>query len=157
VSEYASDKQIVEAKPRSAANSAPNNITIRWFPKAITILGAILLAAGAGIALFRPAMLVSPQAEINEAVRIYAGYLASRNLSLAIALLLALALRAKRALHTLLLLVAMVQSLDAVIDCLEHRWTIVPGVAILALLFFLASASLSGYPFWKIQAWNDAA
>jgi hypothetical protein len=143
VPEYQSGRENVEAKPRSTAISTPNNITIRWFPKAIAILGAILLATGAGIALFRPAMLVSPHAEINEAVHIYAGYLASRNLSLAIALLLALALRARRALHTLLLLVAMVQSLDAVMDCLEHRWTIVPGVVLLALLFFLASASLS--------------
>jgi hypothetical protein len=153
VSELESGAERLEAKLRFRGG----NDTIRWFPKATATLGAILLAAGAGIALFRPAMLATPHDEINGAVYIYAGYLASRNFSLAIALLVALVTGARRALNSFLLLVAMVQLLDAVMDCVEGRWPIVPGVSLLALLFLLASASLSGYPFWKIRAWKDAA
>jgi hypothetical protein len=131
--------------------------SIRLFPKVASVLGAILLTVGAGIALFHPAMLVSPHDEINGAVRTYAGYLVSRNVSLAIALLVALTLGARRALSNFLLLVAIIQILDGIMDCAEHRWPIVPGVLILAVLFLFASASLSGYPFWKIRAWKDVA
>jgi hypothetical protein len=137
------------------ASSFGENSAIRLLPKAIAILGALLLVAGAIIALFRPGILVSPHDEINEAVRIYAGYLASRNLSLAIMLLAALGLGAKRMLNSLLLLIALIQSLDAVIDAVEGRWPIVPGVAFLALLFFTAAAFLSGHPFWQTQAWKQ--
>jgi hypothetical protein len=128
---------------------------IGWWPKAIAVLGALLLAAGALIALFHPAMLVSAHDEINGAVHIYAGYLASRNLALAIMLIAALRLGAKGMLNNLLLLVALIQLLDAVMDVIEGRWPVATGVVVLAVLFFVASGSLSGYPFWKIHAWKE--
>jgi hypothetical protein len=128
---------------------------IGWWPKAIAILGALLLAAGALIALFHPVMLVSAHDEINGAVHIYAGYLASRNLALAIMLIAALCLGAKGMLNNLLLLVALIQLLDAVMDVIEGRWPVATGVVVLALLFFIASGSLSGYPFWKTHAWKE--
>ena len=128
---------------------------IGWWPKAIAVLGALLLAAGALIALFHPAMLVSAHDEINGAVHIYAGYLASRNLALAIMLIAALRLGAKGMLNNLLLLVALIQLLDAVMDVIEGRWPVVAGVVVLAMLFFIASGSLSGHPFWKIHAWKQ--
>jgi hypothetical protein len=127
---------------------------IGWWPRAIAILGALLLAAGAVIALFHPAMLVSGRDEINGAVHIYAGYLASRNLALAIMLVAALLFGAKGMLSNLLLLVALIQLLDAVMDVIEGRWPVAAGVAVLAVLFFIASGSLSVYPFWKIRAWK---
>jgi len=68
-------------------------------------------------------------------------------LALAVSLLVALAAGARRALNSFLLLVAMVQLFDTVLDCVEGRWADVPGVSLLAMLFLLASASLSGYPF----------
>jgi hypothetical protein len=116
--------------------------------RAVVVLGALLMATGAVLAFFRPEMLVSPHYEINGAVRIYAGYLTSRNLTIALMLL-----------NSLILLTGFVQALDAVVDMAEGRWVIVPGVAVLALLFFLAAARLSGYPFWRVGAWRlcDAA
>jgi len=129
---------------------------IGWWPKAIAVLGALLLAAGAFIALFHPVMLVSAHDEINGAVHIYAGYLASRNLALASMLLAALVLGAERMLSNLLLLVALIQLLDAGMDVVEGRWPIATGVVALAVLFFAASGSLAGHPFWKIQAWKKS-
>ncbi len=41
------------------------------------------MAAGGVIALVNPAMLASPHDQINGAIHIYAGYLASRNLCIA--------------------------------------------------------------------------
>ena len=123
-------------------------------PKATAVLGALLLAVGAVIALFHPVMLVSAHDEINGAVHIYAGYFASRNLALAIMVVAALCFGGKGMLSDLLLLVALIQLLDAVMDLVEGRWPVATGVVGLAVLFLIASGSLSGYPFWKIQAWK---
>jgi hypothetical protein len=127
-----------------------------WWVWAIVLVGAFLLGAGGFIALVHPAMFASPQDEINGAVRIYAGYVAARDLGLAIMLIAALSLRAKGALNMMMLLIALIQILDALIDLQEGRYLIVPGVLVLGLLFFAGAARLSGYPFWKVGAWKLA-
>ena len=124
-----------------------------WWLQMIVLLGALLMAAGAAIAILNPAMLVSPHDEINAAVHIYADYLFSRNTALAILLIASILFRSKGTLNTLILLTAFIQLLDAAVDCMEGRWIIVPGVLIFGLLFFFASARLSGHPFWRKEAW----
>jgi hypothetical protein len=47
-----------------------------------------------------------------------------------------------------------IQLLDIGMDFAEGRWAVVPGVVILGALFFAASARISGYPFWKAEAWK---
>jgi hypothetical protein len=106
-------------------------------PKAIAMLGAPLLAAGAVIALFHPVMLVSGHDEMNGAVHIYAGYFASRNVALAIMVVAALCFGGKGMLNDLLLLVVLVQVLDAVMDVVEGRWPVATGVVGLAVLFLI--------------------
>ena len=127
---------------------------IAWWLRILVLLGALLTATGAVIALFHPAMLVSPQDEINRAVHIYAGYFASRNLALAVLLVVLLSLRARRALSDLMVVVALVQVLDACMDILEGRWMIVPGVVVFGLIFLIGAARLSGNPFWRAAAWK---
>jgi hypothetical protein len=141
----------------SRAISAPRAISVTpWWVWTIAVLGAILLGAGGIIALVNPIMLVSPRAEMNDAVRIYAGYVAARDLGLALMLIAALGLRAKGVLSTILLLVAVIQFLDAGIDLQEGRYVIVPGVVVLGLLFSFGAARLSGFPFWRVGAWKVA-
>jgi hypothetical protein len=106
----------------------------------IAILGSVLLAAGAGIAYARPGMLLSPHEQISEGVRIYAGYLISRNAALALALLGAVVFRLRTIQGSMLLLVGSVQIFDACIDAVEGRWTLVPGITVLGILFLLAAA-----------------
>jgi len=127
---------------------------IAWWLRAVVILGALLMATGAVLALIHPAMLVSPHDEINGAVHIYAGYLASRNMALAIMLIALLSLSAKRALSNLMFLVALIQLLDACIDIAEHRWPIVPGVIVLGLIFLFGASRLSNHPVWKSEFWT---
>jgi hypothetical protein len=140
----------------SLANSHPEPLpattAFPWWLQTIVLLGALVMGTGALIALLSPAMLVSPHDEINAAVHVYAGYLFSRNAALAILLVGSLIFRAKGTLNTLILLTAFVQFLDVAVDCMEGRWVIVPGVLIFGLLFLLASARLSGHPFWRKQA-----
>ena len=137
-----------------ADKTRPANSPIPWFVSMIVVLGAVLTATGAALALLHPAMLVSPDAEITEGVRVYASYLVSRNFALAVLLLAALGLRARGMLNTLLLLSACIQILDAGLDCWEGRWPIAPGVAVLGVLLFMAAWRLSGYQFWKVAAWR---
>ena len=117
-------------------------------------IGAVLLIAGALISLWHPILLVSAHDEINPAVRVFAAYTFSRDLGLAIVLATALLLRARATLNGMLLLAGFIQMLDVFTDCLDHRWAIVPGAVVIGAVFFLAAASLSGAPFWKIQAWK---
>ena len=119
------------------------------------ILGALLAAIGGLVALIHPSMLVSPHEEINGAVRTYAGYLASRNLAVAIVLIALLYLRAARSLGQMMVLFALIQFFDAGMDCWEGRWTLVPGIIVLCLLFLLAAKRLSGQSFWSRAAWIE--
>jgi hypothetical protein len=120
----------------------------------VAAFAGVLLLTGAVIAFVKPDMLVNPHEQINGAVRVYAGYLASRNFALAGFVLGALFSRARSLLNHVLLLVATVQLVDAVIDCFEARWLVVPGVTILAVLFFAAAAGISRQPVWRAKAWN---
>jgi hypothetical protein len=113
------------------------------------------MGTGAVLAFVHPAMLVSPHDEINAAVRVYAGYLTARNGALVIMLVVLLAIRASRALGNLMVLVALIQILDAVIDSLEGRWMLVPGVLVFAIVFLIAAARLTGHPFWRSKAWME--
>jgi hypothetical protein len=139
-------KTTTEAAFKKSAN-IPLWVTV------LVIAGALLTAMGAVIALVRPAMLVSPQDQINGAVHIYAGYLAARNLALAFMLAGLLALGARRALGNVMALFALVQLLDVCIDCAEGRWTVVPVVLLLGILFSIGAARLAGSPFWRREAW----
>jgi hypothetical protein len=134
----------------------PSNASLPWWVSASVIAGALLMGAGAVIALVRPAMLVAPNAEITGAVRVYAGYLVSRNLALAVMLIAMLAIRARGVLGSLMVLTAFIQLFDAGMDALEGRWPIVPGVLIFAIVFFWGAARLNGQPLWKVATWRNA-
>ncbi|WP_114211293.1 hypothetical protein [Acidisarcina polymorpha] len=131
------------------------SLLIPWWPKFIVILGAFLTLTGGVLAILHPAMMVSSHDEINGAVRIYAGYLASRNLVVGLMLISLLLLHAWRALSQLMILVAFIQFFDVCMDCIEGRWMIVPGVLIIGILFLLGSKRLSGHPFWNSAAWMN--
>lgn len=124
--------------------------SLPWWLSASVVAGALLMAAGGVIALVHPAMLVSANAEMNVAARVYAGYLVSRNLALAGMLLIVLAKGARSVLSSLMMLTAVIQLLDAGMDSMEGRWTLVPGVLVFAIVFFLGAARLSGLPSWKV-------
>ncbi len=129
----------------------PHSIPL-WV-RAFVIVGGLLMMLGGVIALARPSMLISPTDQITSGVHIYAGYFAVRNLALGLFLTLLLLLRARRALGLLLVLVGSIQMLDVIMDCIEGRWAIVPGVVVLCVLYFFAAARVSGAPFWRRESW----
>jgi hypothetical protein len=128
----------------------------KWLPL-IVIPGALLLGAGAIIALVNPAMLASPGIAINGAVHVYAGYLVARNLALAVLLLVTLSMGARRSLSTLMVLTALIQFFDAAMDMMEGRWQLIPGVVVFAVVFLFGAARITGAPIWRAAAWRDAS
>jgi hypothetical protein len=149
--EYTSGKRDVLLK---ALPSLGKNEAFPWCVTVIVLLGALAMATGGLIALLKPSLLVSPHDAINGAVHIYGGYFASRALVLAMMLLAALLLRARGFLNSLMLLAAFIQLMDFGVDCLEGRLMVIPGVVVLDVLFFIGAARLSGYPFWRAEAWR---
>lgn len=107
------------------------------------------MAVGAVVAIANPAMLVTPGAQITDAARTYAGYFISRNLALAILLLVTLAFRARHMLTGLMVLTALIQVFDAILDATEGRWTLVPGVLIFAIAYIIGAVRLSGRAFLR--------
>jgi hypothetical protein len=142
---------------RSNARGTPPQAQFRpiaWWLRILVVLGALLTAMGAVIALVHPAMLVSPHDEINGAVRIYAGYLAARNLALAVMLIGLLLAGARRGLANLMVLVGFIQLLDICMDIAEGRWAVAPGVFVFGVVFLVAASRLIGDPFWRIEFWT---
>lgn len=119
---------------------------VRWpaWLYASVIVGALLMGLGGVIALVKPGMLLAPGEEITSGVRVYAGYLVSRNLALASMLLGFLFLRARQMLCGLMLLTAVIQVLDAALDAFEGRWPIVPGVLVFSAVFLIGARWLGG-------------
>jgi hypothetical protein len=131
-----------EADARVSPASGPTSAR-QWWVTAFVMVGSLLLIAGAMLALLRPQMLLSPDQPVTPAVRVYAGYLVSRNLALALMLLSALRAGGRVTLHGMMVLYALVQLLDAVMDVIEHRWTLLPLIIVLALLFLVGACRLS--------------
>jgi hypothetical protein len=114
------------------------------------IIGALLMALGGVIALLNPGMLLAPGEQITNGVKVYAGYLVSRNIALSVMLFAMLALRARRMLCGLMLLTALIQALDALLDIRDGRYILVPGVTVFSLVFLFGSWWLAGKGSWKI-------
>ena len=69
----------------------------------------------------------------------------------------ALFIKALRALSVVMVLTALVQILDAAIDCFERRWTLVPGVLILGVLLFVGASRISPAAFAKNRFLADSS
>lgn len=108
------------------------------WPSAIVIVGALLTATGAVLAL-----LASGE-HLNKAGHDYADYFATRNLAIAALLLVLLAARARRVLVVVMLLTASIQLLDLVSASLTGRAGLIPIDLCYAAAFLLAAARLEG-------------
>ena len=138
------------------ASEAPvdKSFVIPLWVRLFVVVAGFLMTLGGVIALVNPSLLMSPHDEITNGVRIYAGYVAARNIALGLFLPLLLALRARRSLASMMMLVGAIQIFDVIMDCIEVRWAIVPGVLVLGILYLTAAARLSGAPFWRRQFWT---
>lgn len=113
----------------------------RW-QQIISVFAAVLFILGAFLATTHPTLLASPHEPASSAVLTYAYYFASRNLAIALALLTFLWLRAKSLLSAAMFIAALTQLLDAMMDCAEKRWPILPMALILGVIFSITALQL---------------
>jgi hypothetical protein len=137
----------------SSVGVATKPSAIPLWVRVFVIVGGLLMILGGLIALVNPSMLMSPHDEITNGVKIYAGYVVARNLALGLFLPILLILRARRALGSMMVILGFIQILDSIMDCIEGRWAIVPGVLVLGIFYLIAAARVSGAPFWRSDAW----
>jgi hypothetical protein len=126
-----------------------------WWLPTIVVVVALLMTTGGIIALVNPALLVPQGERVNTAVSIYSGYLFSRNVAIALMLIVTLCIRARGALGYFMVLTGLTQLLDAGVDCAEQRWTLVPVVLILGFALLLGAARVLERPWWNIAAWRE--
>ncbi len=126
-----------------------------WWVVSIIVLGILLSATGGLLALLHPALLVGANEPITPAASVYAGYLVSRNLALAIMLSVMLILRARHALAGLMLLTILIQVIDIVVDSTSGRTSLLPPIVLLAIAFLLGLVRLAGHPLWDVSTWQD--
>ncbi len=118
-------------------------LQIPWWIMVFTALAAFLLAAGASISLLAPQRLVGPGFEINLAAQIYAGYTFSRNLGLAIMLVVGLAKRSRSILTVMMGLFSFINFCDAIMDIKESRLPVFGIALVLSLIAAMATMRLA--------------
>ena len=109
----------------------------------IAVLGALLTGAVGVISLFAPKALLQAVGEgdqpVNAGTQIFANYTGTRNLAAAAVLLILVAIRSRRALGGLMIMVALANLLDGVTDLASQRWPAVPGPIIVAIAYLAAA------------------
>lgn len=126
---------------------------IPWWVGAIVLIGALITAAGGVIALVKPEILTG--APMNSAAYVYAGYLISRDLGLALALVATLILRMRRELAGLMLLTALIQVIDILVDATTGRLSILPAIIVVGAAFLIGALRLYEWKF--VQAVSSAS
>jgi len=121
----------------------------------VVILGALLTATGAVISKVDPTLLTNGS-PMTDAARVYADYMFARNLSLALMLLLLLALRARRMLAGFMVLIALIQVVDVINDLARGDYVLVPGLLVFAIVFLFGAWRLFGQAIWHVDAWREA-
>ncbi len=120
-----------------------------WWLVGIVVLGALLTVAGGLLA-------IHPVGEhLTTAGQTYADYFLTRNMAMAVMLVLMLAVRARAALTVLMILTALIQTLDAITASLTARLGLVPIDLLFAVIFLIGAAHLSTGPLWRATTWHD--
>jgi hypothetical protein len=114
-----------------------------WWLITIVVLGAVLIATGAVMAI------IASGEHLNTAGHNYADYFITRNLALAVMLLVMLALRARHVLAALMALTALIQVLDSITATATNRLGLVPIDLIFAAVFIFGAIRLSGLQPWR--------
>ena len=121
----------------------------------VVILAAGLDTIGAAIAAVDPAALLPAGEQMTGAAHVYAGYLVSRDLALAVGLCVFLILGARQVLTAVLLMSALTQLLDIAVDSASGRAVLVPGLGVLCGLLIVAAIRTSCGPVWRRSTWLD--
>jgi hypothetical protein len=123
---------------------------IRRLVDAIVVLGALITGAVGVLSLVAPATFLAVighrGAHVTASTQIFASYTGARELAIAVALVILLALRSTRVLPGLMVVTAGANILDVADALVNGRWAQVPGAFVFALAFLAAAAWLFKQP-----------
>lgn len=118
-----------------------------WTSATIVVAGALVLGTVGLLSLLAPGAMLALVGHSGEqpsqGTRVFADYTGTRDLAIAIVLLVLLAMRSSRALPAVLLLAALANGLDAVTAVASQRWPQLPGAVVFAIAFLVAAVLLS--------------
>lgn len=138
--------------PADRASAAPTarSVVAGWLVGLVVVLGALINALVGLLSFFAPTTfltVIGHRGEpLTEGVRIFAAYTGARDLAVAVALAVLLAMRSRRVLPGLLATVAAANALDGVAALAFRRWAQVPGSFVFALAFVAAAIWLFKQP-----------
>jgi hypothetical protein len=151
------NKNSIQSDGSTQANDLRTPLSVVRIPpwvSIVVIIGAVLTATGAVISKVDPTLLTNGN-PMTDAARVYADYMFARNLSLAVMLLLLLALRAKRILAGFMVLTTLIQFIDVIDDLARGAFLLVPGLLVFAIVFLIGAWQLFGQAVWHIDAWRE--
>jgi hypothetical protein len=135
------------ATERASAGAAPRSGRARWLVDAVVLLGALLTGLVGVLSLVAPAAFLAVIGHqgmpVTSSGQIFAAYTGTRELAIAVALVVLLVLRSTRVLAALMVVTAGANLLDAVDALAAGRWVQVPGALVFALAFLAAAAWLA--------------
>jgi hypothetical protein len=134
------------ATARASAGSAPRSGQARWLVDAVVLLGALLTGLVGVLSLVAPAAFLTVIGHhgipVTSSAQIFAAYTGTRELAIAVALVVLLMLRSTRVLAAVMVVTAGANLLDVVDALAVGRWAQVPGALVFALAFLAAAAWL---------------
>lgn len=132
------------------AGPADRSGAARWLVAAVIILGALITGLVGLLSLVAPTAFLAAighsGAHLTAGTQIFAAYTGARELAIAVALVVLLALHSTRVLPGLMVVTAGANLLDVVDALAAGRWVQVPGALVFALAFLAAAAWLVKQP-----------
>ncbi len=131
----------------AAPGTRPGSGALWWTSATIVVAGALVLGTVGLLSLFSPGAVLALVGHAGEqpspGTRVFADYTGTRDVAIAVVLVVLLAMRSSRALPAVLLLAALANGLDAVVALASQRWPQLPGALGFAIAFLVAAVLLS--------------
>ena len=112
---------------------------VSWLIRGVVVLGAVVNGVVGALSLIAPRTFLGavgqPDEPLSAGVQVFAAYTGTRDLAVALLLLVLLAARSTRLLAGVVLLVALTNTLDGLDALASQRWAQVPGAFVFAVVF----------------------
>jgi hypothetical protein len=112
---------------------------VAWLVRVVVVLGAVANGVVGALSLVAPRTFLGavghPDEPLSAGVQVFAAYTGTRDLAVALLLLVLLAARSTRPLAGVVLLVALTNTLDGLDALASQRWAQLPGALVFAAVF----------------------
>lgn len=130
----------------SRAQANGGSVSVARLVDIVVVLGAVLMAAAGLASIFAPQVFLAAVGvtgvSVNAGTEVFARYTGTRDVALAVTLLILVAVRSRRVLAGLVVATALANALDCALDLVAQRWPAAPGPFLVAVLYLAAAAWL---------------